>query len=333
MKTEYFLKNKLGQGTYGEVFLGDVKTNSFFLNDVAIKRIKIKKSNQDTGEDIENVKRELDILSKVQNSSYTVKYYLAETRIEYDNVYLYIVMEKLNEWVSQIPYFSLRKIKSLFINLLNGLSFIHSKGIVHGDIKLENILEKNNILVYSDFGLSCFEPKCDELAGTIKYMDPALYITYEGMLDIKYEKEKMSYDSDIYSLGCVFYYMLMNEDYFDLVDPCDTYDEYFDLYNRRINNLEKKYRFHIYDKSEQTIEAPLGSNRTIDAPSGSEMKFPNRASKLFRNDLDKYYNIVTILNIVKEMLYPISIIDNTNPYNRIKPTAKQLSDKLVYLMR
>ena len=150
-------------------------------------------------------------------------------------------MEKLNEWKNSIPYLTLSKIKTLFINLLQGLIFIHSKGVVHADIKIENILEYDGRLIYTDFGLSCFEPKCDEFSGTIKYMDPALYITYQGMLDINYEKEKISYDSDVYSLGCVFYYIMMNEDYYDLKDAADTYEEYFELYTRKINKLEKRY--------------------------------------------------------------------------------------------
>lgn len=297
MKSEYIFKNKLGQGTYGEVYLGDVKTDSFILTNVAIKKIKIKKTSQDTGEDIDMVKRELEILSKLQHSMYTVRYYLAETRVENGNVYLYIVMEKLNEWRMSIPYLTLNKIKTLFINLLQGLIFIHSKGVVHADIKIENILEYDGTLIYTDFGLSCFEPKCDDFSGTIKYMDPALYITYQGMLDINYEKEKISYDSDIYSLGCVFYYIMMNEDYYDLKDAADTHEEYFELYTRKINKLEKRY---------------LGSDNFV-----KKMK------------LDKYYTIITMINIIKEMVYPISIMGNNESLNKVKRSAKCLLEDLV----
>jgi serine/threonine protein kinase len=42
------------------------------------------------------------------------------------------------------------------------LSFIHSKGIIHGDLHVENIMidNKNNPIII-DFGTSCFEKECD----------------------------------------------------------------------------------------------------------------------------------------------------------------------------
>ena len=80
-------------------------------------------------------------------------------------------------------------------SILKGLSFIHAKGFVHCDIKLQNILLfDNGIAKIADFGLakeaSKTESRC-ELRGTPLYMSP------ESVNDNEYESP-----SDIWALGC-----------------------------------------------------------------------------------------------------------------------------------
>ena len=47
----------------------------------------------------------------------------------------------------------------------SGLSWVASKGIIHGDLKLTNILRKNSIYKVTDFGLATFEIRTDEFEG------------------------------------------------------------------------------------------------------------------------------------------------------------------------
>jgi serine/threonine protein kinase len=75
------------------------------------------------------------------------------------------------------------------LQIRKGLEILHSKGILHSDLKPQNILFKygkngknenkfeNMTFKISDFGLSCFiinkEPSCNnKFGGTISYMDP-----------------------------------------------------------------------------------------------------------------------------------------------------------------
>lgn len=62
--------------------------------------------------------------------------------------------------------------KKIIYLLVLGLAYIHSLGVLHLDIKPDNIIVTDNFRVfYVDFGLSCLMPDCDP-AGTPQYMPP-----------------------------------------------------------------------------------------------------------------------------------------------------------------
>ncbi|XP_060527599.1 serine/threonine-protein kinase grp [Cylas formicarius] len=92
-------------------------------------------------------------------------------------------------------------------HLLNGLSYLHQKGIAHRDIKPENLLiDGNGTLKISDFGLATIfrlkgkERKLDKRCGTKPYLAPEIL--------------KSSYfarPADIWSCGIVFVAMLTGE--------------------------------------------------------------------------------------------------------------------------
>ena len=70
-----------------------------------------------------------------------------------------------------------------FRELIAGISYMHSKGVYHRDLKFENIL-LNHILVLkiADFGLSMNiaemngEPTTTKMAGTPQYLPPEMHL-------------------------------------------------------------------------------------------------------------------------------------------------------------
>jgi len=67
--------------------------------------------------------------------------------------------------------------KLIFKQLLLGLQYIHSKNVIHRDLKLENILlNRKGLVKICDFGVSKLledpEDKTTECCGTPAYMAP-----------------------------------------------------------------------------------------------------------------------------------------------------------------
>jgi serine/threonine protein kinase len=88
-----------------------------------------------------------------------------------------------------------------FLQILNGIEFMHKKRICHGDIKPQNILVADDKVKITDFGTSKFVEnlfvKTVDGGGTWAYMAPEVAGSNKRYLN-----------SDIYSLGVLLYQLL-----------------------------------------------------------------------------------------------------------------------------
>jgi len=95
--------------------------------------------------------------------------------------------------------------KSFTKQILSGLDYLHSKGIIHRDLKADNILvETSGICKISDFGIS---KRTDDInmagaytsmQGTVFWMAPEV---------INSSKSGYNFKIDIWSVGCVVFEM------------------------------------------------------------------------------------------------------------------------------
>jgi serine/threonine protein kinase len=96
---------------------------------------------------------------------------------------------------------TLQEAVSIVFDAAKGLGHAHSKNIIHGDVKLSNILVKNGVYKISDWGLSKLKTG-DSV--TLSGATPS----YAAPEQISQEFGKADERTDIYQLGNVFYELL-----------------------------------------------------------------------------------------------------------------------------
>ena len=195
----YDMKGLLGKGKFGVV------REAIHIQSgvhVAIKGlIKSKMKPQD----LDMIRREVEILRLSQHPNIIKLYDFFET-----DQYVFIVIELL-KGSDLVNYSSKRNFKlsephiaNIIIQMIKGVEYLHSIGVIHRDLKGENILmsdlSDNASLKLSDFGLSKIigpTEKCTESYGTLGYAAPELY------LQKPYDKSV-----DIWGIGVVGYTLL-----------------------------------------------------------------------------------------------------------------------------
>ncbi|KAL3669543.1 hypothetical protein V7S43_004931 [Phytophthora oleae] len=108
------------------------------------------------------------------------------------------------------------------VDVLSGLRFLHSHGIAHRDVSLENILLRDGHAVITDFGL-CVQDvslsgsptgsvfRCEETVGKNYYMAP------EVVARERYDPRQ----ADIWSVGIAFFILLTSSPPFERAEPSD----------------------------------------------------------------------------------------------------------------
>lgn len=124
--------------------------------------------------------------------------------------------EKLTSFEDETAYFTEEEILDLFAQALVGLEHMHSKNVIHRDIKSHNLLITDEMQVkLADFGLAQVMDESStisqNLIGTPWYFSPELC-----------KGEPFSFKSDIWALGIVLYRLCSLHAPFDEDCKCTT---------------------------------------------------------------------------------------------------------------
>lgn len=151
---------------------------------------------------------------------------------------------------------NIRDAKIIMKQILSGVKYLHSVGIIHRDIKLDNILINypNLSVKICDFGLSCLQRTNGSLTGQVV---TRYYRAPEIILDCEYDES-----ADMWSVGCILTELLIKRillngksDIHQLIKIIEVIGKPDDL--SYITNKEAKRRVecvNVSDKSSQLNE-------------------------------------------------------------------------------
>ncbi|KAL8926923.1 MAG: hypothetical protein Q9172_001584 [Xanthocarpia lactea] len=162
----YILGKTLGEGEFGKVKLGWRRDGTV---QVAVKLIRREALGGNPSR-LPKIYREINILRELSHPNIVRLHEMKET-----DKYIGIVLEyasggELFDYILLHRYLKDNAARKLFAQLISGVGYLHKKGIVHRDLKLENLLlDRNKNIIITDFGFAnTFNPQ-DQLDEEIEY--------------------------------------------------------------------------------------------------------------------------------------------------------------------
>ena len=221
----YLLQEFLGSGAYGEVWVG-VDQNSG-------RRIAIKFYTRRSRVDFSLLSREVQKLAQLAADRYVVQ--LLDVGWDADPPYYvmdYIENGSLEDHLKQRGAYPVSEALDLFQEVAIGLSHMHSKGILHCDLKPGNVLLDTDLKPrLADFGQSRLSHEQSPALGTLFYMAPE-QADLEAIPDARW---------DVFALGALFYSMLTgsppyrDDEVIKQIEKADGLEDRLERYRKAIS--------------------------------------------------------------------------------------------------
>ncbi|EEB05152.1 CMGC/CDK/CDK7 protein kinase Mcs6 [Schizosaccharomyces japonicus yFS275] len=200
-KWTYVKERKVGEGTYAVVFLGRQKETN---RKVAIKKIKL--SQFKDGLDISAI-REVKFLREIKHENIIelVDVFSTKSNLNLILEFLESDLEMLIKDRSIV--FQPAHIKTWMVMLLRGLHFIHSRFILHRDLKPNNLLiSSDGKLKLADFGLA-------RDYGTTNNMSHQVVTRWYRSPELLMGARAYGTGVDMWSVGCIFAELMLRTPY------------------------------------------------------------------------------------------------------------------------
>ena len=199
----YDLERTLGKGNFAIVKLG--------VHKLTRTKVAVKIVNKDDldDENLSKIYREIEIMRKLSHKNIIQLYQVMES-----DTFMYIITEfaangEIFDWLVTNKKMSESQAAKTFSQILAAVNYCHQHGVVHRDLKAENLLlDHDGNIKLADFGFSNYYKAGDSLStwcGSPPYAAPELF---EGR---QYDGPK----ADIWSLGVILYVLVSGSLPFD----------------------------------------------------------------------------------------------------------------------
>ncbi|CAJ1450263.1 unnamed protein product [Effrenium voratum] len=193
---DYVLHEKLGQGGFGCVMKGiHVETGEA----AAVKFVPKKSFRQFS--DLQRVFQEIQALRNLRHPHIIRVLDVADHPDSICFIMEFAAGGELRGYVEKRSFLEEEEARTLFKQIVRAVHYIHSKKIIHRDLKLENVLlDAHNRCKIVDFGLSDYVSSKERTvtdAGTEAYLAPEVFDGRSGDAD--------PYKLDVWALGVILF--------------------------------------------------------------------------------------------------------------------------------
>lgn len=305
-------KDKLGNGNFGTVY------KVIYKFDKNIYALKIINQNQKNKKQEIEIKREFSIMSSLNHPNIEkvyggfIEYFPLFNNICYFFLLEFINGENLSNLINRnkennIPI-AQNLVIFIFKGILYGLDYIHKNKILQRDISPDNIMiEKNNNIKITDFGLSVQEENFNKLrsvVGRIDFISPEIFRAN----NLKQKNTEYDSKSDIFSLGITMF-NLMTFGYPNIIK-----ERNLSLNIEYKDSIDSK----IYDKNLINLVMSMLENEPNKRPSSEEIIYKldiiirNLNNTNNNNITNNNCNKLNILNIDKKSSFSSAIFCLSN---------------------
>lgn len=206
---EYDIIRSLGQGGFGAVFEAQ---DRLLKRRVAIKQLLLSRVSDERA--VKRFVQEARVMAALEHPNVVIIHAL---RLENQNFYMimeYLPGGSLRDLLDRQGVLPVEQAVNLTIGICEGLAQFHVQGIIHRDIKAENILlTQDGRPKVMDFGIAHVPEAAGGLGLTQAGFQPStlLYSSPEQVFG-----DPLDARSDVYQIGEILYYMLSGKHYIDI---------------------------------------------------------------------------------------------------------------------
>jgi tetratricopeptide (TPR) repeat protein len=185
----------IGEGTFGEIYRA---FDTQLRREVAVKLLRTQTT---SGGRAARMLEEARLLARVHHPNVVIVYDADEVDGRAGICMEFVRGRDLEQILVKEGTRSAREAAAIGEDLCEALSAVHNAGLVHRDVKAQNVMrEDGGRIVLMDFGAGQEQGTTSRLTGTPLYLAPEVL-----------NGEKASVRSDIYSVGVLLYHLVTND--------------------------------------------------------------------------------------------------------------------------